>query len=66
MLIINKVIYKLFVYNFVSFLLFSNKIIQVKLDVAKTNLNSFKTEKQRVQNRNPSFLDQTINSNTRV
>lgn len=66
MLIINKVKYKLFVYNFVSFLLFSNKIIQVKLDVAKTNLNSFKTEKQRVQNRNPSFLDQTINSNTRV
>lgn len=66
MLIINKVIYKLFVYNFVSFLLFSNKIIQVKLDVAKTNLNSFKTEKQRVQNRNASFLDQTINSNTRV
>lgn len=66
MLIINKVIYKLFVYNFVSFLLFSNKIIQVKLDVAKTNLNSFKTEKQRVQNRNPPFLDQTINSNTRV
>lgn len=66
MLIINKVIYKLFVYNFVSFLLFSNKIIQVKLDVAKTNLNSFKTEKQRVQNRNASFLDQTLNSNTRV
>ena len=66
MLIINKVIYKLFVYNFVSFLLFSNKIIQVKLDVAKTNLNSFKTEKQRVQKRNPSFLDQTLNSNTRV
>lgn len=66
MLIINKVIYKLFVYNFVSFLLFSNKIIQVKLYVAKTNLNIFKTEKQRVQNRNPSFLDQAINSNTRV
>ena len=66
MLIINKVIYKLFVYNFVSFLLFPNKIIQVKLDVAKTNLNSFKTEKQRVQNRNASFLDQTLNSNTRV
>lgn len=66
MLIINKVIYKLYVYNFVSFLLFSNKIIQVKLDVAKTNLNSFKTEKQRVQNRNASFLDQTLNSNTRV
>lgn len=66
MLIINKVIYKLFVYNFVSFLLFSNKIIQVKLYVAKTNLNSFKTEKQHAQNRNPSFLDQSINSNTRV
>lgn len=35
MLLINKVIYKLFVYNFVSFLLFSKKIIQVKLYVAK-------------------------------